>query len=654
MFECNGSSVSTDQSAYPEILADTLPKCLQSGTARWGDAVYMRQKDLGIWQTFSWNKVYDHVRAFCLGLIKLGLTRGQTVALVGENSPEMFWADYAALAAGAKVVCLYPDMTPDEMLYVLKHAEAVFLIAEDQEQVDKYLEIKSGLPGIKKVVYWDSRGMWQYKQNMLMEFKAVQQLGRELHAKQPELFEHNIAAGCGEDVAILSYTSGTTGLPKGVVITHNWLIDNAYRVLMANTFKPFTQYLSYLSPAWVTEHFFITLGLCIPYIYNFPEEPETVLANIREIGAEALVFGPRQWESLASSVQFNMNDAGPIRRWVYRAGLQVGMKVALGRIRQQHAGLIWRLLYPLADALVLGPIRDNLGLKKTYFALTGGAPAAPDIFNFFHALGVPLRNIYGSTEMGLYTQHMGDRFDPATLGRWYRSHPIFGAPLKWRIDEDGGLLVQGASGFGGYYKNPTATQQALKDGWFATGDAIKMLDNGELVFLDRVKDLKKLSTGHRFPPQFIETRLRFSPYIKDAMVLGDETKSFVAAFINIDADNVGQWAESNGIVYTSFPDLSQKPEVCGLLKQEVERVNGVLDAESRVKQFVSLPKELDPDEAELTRTRKLRRGMLEERYAALIQAIYDGRQTFETEVPVRYRDGRSGVVKTLTRINAAG
>ena len=638
---------------FPKIAADTLPKCLRRGVQRWGDKVYMRRKDLGIWQRYTWNEVYDRVRAFCLGLINLGLQPGETVGIIGENTPELFWADFATLAAGAKMVCLYPDMTPDEMLYVLQHSEAVFLVAEDQEQVDKYLEIQSQLPSIRKVIYWDESGMWQYHDDILMEFDAVIETGRKSHSQNPDLFEQNIDSGRSDDVAMLSYTSGTTGIPKGVVLTHNYLLDHAYRLILANDFKPSTQYLSYLSPAWVTEHFFVATGLLAPFVYNFPEKPETVLANIRELGAECLVFGPRQWESLASTVQVKMNDAGPIRRFFYRAGIHIGMQLALERTGEARAGILWRLLYPIADLLVLGPIRDNLGLRKTYFALTGGAPAAPETFNFFHAMGVKLRNVYGSTEMGIFTQHMGERFDPATLGQWYRSHPDLGPPLEWKIDEDGGLLVRGGTAFAGYYKDPAATEAALKDGWFITGDAIKMQADGELVFLDRVKDLKKLSSGHLFPPQFIETRLRFSPYIKDAMILGDENKDSVAAFINIDAETVGQWAEREGIAYSSFPDLSQKSEVCGLIQKEVERVNKVLDPQSQVKHFVNLPKELDPDEAELTRTRKLRRGLLEERYTNLIKAIYKGNETFETEVPVKYRDGRIGEVKTLTRINTA-
>jgi long-chain acyl-CoA synthetase len=285
----------------------------------------MRQKDLGIWQRFTWNDVYDRVRSFSLGLISIGLKAGETVAIIGENTPELFWADFGTLSAGAKMVCLYPDMTPDEMLYVLQHSEAVFLVAEDQEQVDKYLEIRSQLPEIRKVIYWDERGMWQYHDNILMEFKAVIETGRRYHSQSPDMFEQNVDSGRADDIALLSYTSGTTGIPKGVVLTHNWLLDHAYRVIMANDFKPFTQYLSYLSPAWITEHFFVTVGLLVPFVYNFPEEPETVLANIRELGAECLVFGPRQWESLASAVQVKMNDAGPIRRFIYKAGIHIGM-----------------------------------------------------------------------------------------------------------------------------------------------------------------------------------------------------------------------------------------------------------------------------------------------------------------------------------------
>ena len=639
------------QAEYPKIEADTLPKYFKLNTERWGDRVFMRRKNLGIWQRYTWRRVYEEVRAFTLGLMKLGLNRGETVAIVGDNEPELFWAILAAQSGGGRVVCLYPDMTPQEIQYILNHSEAVFYVAEDQEQVDKFLEIREHAPNIRKVIYWDPRGMWKYEDPVLIEFKAVQDLGRLYGKEAPDLFEKSIAESKGDEIAILSYTSGTTGLPKGVVRIQNCLLDSAFRVLMSNDFRPFIQYLSYLPPAWGAEQFFFSMGVIRPFTYNFAEEPETVQDNIRELGAEVLLFGPRQWESLATTVQARMLDSGPIRRLFLRAGMKVGMKMAAERTEGVRASFVWRILYPLADRLVLMPLRDNLGLRKTSYAFTGGAPMAPDVFRFFHAMGVKLRNVYGTTEIGTYTQHMGERFDPESLGQWYRSHPAFGPPLEWTLDENGGLLVRGGSGFSGYLKNPEATAKCFRDGWFITGDAIRIKENGELVFLDRVSELKKLPTGQLFPPQFMETRLRFSPFVKDAMVLGDESKAFVAALVNIDAETVGRWAEKQGIPYTTFSDLSQKQEVCDLIQKELERVNQVLDAPFRVKRFVNLPKEFDPDEAELTRTRKLRRDFLEDRYGQLIKSIYGGEETFVTEVPVKYRDGRTGVVKTVTRIN---
>lgn len=645
------ASTSQPDLKFPPVEADTVPKYLRLSARRHAQRVFMRRKNLGVWQPHTWEAAYAEIRAVALGLLALGLQRGETVAVAGENEPELFWTDYAAQAVGAKVVCLYPDLTSAEIRYTLDHSEAVFLVVEDQEQVDKFIEIKDQLPRIRQLIYWDSRGMWQYNQPLLMDFKELQQLGRQYHQENPEAFDRAIDQGQGSDIALLSYTSGTTGLPKGVILTQNYLLDNAFRILMANEFRPYTQYLSYLSPAWVTEHFFATMAVILPLTYNFPEEPETVLANIRELGAETLVFGPRQWESLASNVQAKMLDAGPIRRLFYHAGMKVGLKKALETTEGIKAGFFWDLLYPLADWLVLGPLRDNLGLKKSYFTLTGGAPTAPDVFRFYHAMGVKLRNVYGSTEMGLYTQHLGDQFEPDTLGRWYVSHPAFGPPLEYKQDDDGGLLVRGGSPFVGYYQNPEATAKAIKEGWFRTGDATRMKENGQLVFLDRVSDLRRLSTGHLFPPQYIETRLRFSPFIKDAIVLGDENKPVVSALINIDPATVGRWAEREGIPYTTFPDLSQRPEVCRLIGQEIDRVNQVLESQAKVKIFVNLPKELDPDEAELTRTRKLRREFLAERYGSLIEAIYSGQEHFATEVPVKYRDGRTGVVKTSTLIN---
>ena len=646
-----GKDRTADHWEWPPIEADTLPKLLKLRAEQFADRVFIRYKHLGVWQRITWKEVYENVRAFGLGLMKLGLKRGETVAIAGENRKELFWAEWAAVSAGGKVVCLYPDMTPAEVKYILENSDAVYFVAEDQEQVDKILQVKAQLPGIRKVIYWDSRGMWHYNDPLLMEFKEVQEEGREYGEQNPTLFEESIAQGKGPDIAGLSYTSGTTGLPKGVIMTQTGTLDGAHRIQMHCPLKPFTQYLSYISPAWGTEQLFgITLGVFVPLILNFPEEPETVLSNIRELGVEALSFGPRQWEGLASMVQAYMLDAGSIRRFIYKIGMKVGYQLAEKRTGGKKIHPIWHLLYPLADWIVLRAIRDNLGLKKTYLAVSGGTAMSPEVFRFFHAIGLKLRNAYGISEVGMLTQHKGDKFDLETMGSWFHSHPAFGPPVEWKLGDKGELLIRGGAGFAGYFKNPEASAEKMADGWFRSGDAVHMREDGELVFLDRVSDLRSLSSGHFFPPQFIEIRLRFSPYIKDVIVIGDETKPFVSALINIDAEITGRWAEKKGLAYSTFPDLSQMPQICDLIRQEIERVNQFLEEKSRVKKFVNLPKELDPDEAELTRTRKLRRDFIENRYADLIKALYGDQKEFATEVPVKYRDGRTGVVKTQTPI----
>ena len=640
---------------FPEIEAETVPKFFKLRAEQYSDLVFMTRKNFGVWQTYTWREVYDRVKYFHLGLVALGLKTQETVCIGGENEQEFFWAEYAALAARAKVACLYPDMTPPEIQYILENSDTVYMVAEDQEQVDKVLEIKDQLPLLRKIIYWDDRGMWQYHDPILMDFKEVEQLGREYAQEHPGLFEENIEAVEPEDIAVLSYTSGTTGLPKGVIMTHEGLLDTAYRSVMHMPLKPFTQYLSYISPAWATEQMFgITMGLLAPMVINFPEEPETVMQNIRELGAEVLVFGPRQWEAFAAFVQARMLDAGPIRRFFYKIGMAVGMKAAVARTEGLEIHPIWKALYPVADLLVLRSLRDNLGLSKTYYAFSGGAAMAPDGFRFFHAIGVDLRNGYGATEIGLLTVHMGDQFNLETLGKWYTSHPHFGEPLEFKISEEGELLVRGATGFPGYYKKPEATEEAMPDGWYHTGDAVSMTEDGEMIYLDRVKDLRKLAGGHPFPPQYIETRLRFSPYIKDVIILGDENKEFVSCMVNIDAETIGRWAEKRAIPYTTFADLSQLTQVRGIVQNEIEKVNRALDEHSRVKRFINLPKELDPDEAELTRTRKLRRDFIENRYADIIEAIYTGKDSLESEIQVKYRDGREGVIKNITHINNTG
>ena len=637
----------------PPLEADTLPKILKWGCEKWGDRVFMRRKNFGIWQRWTWQNVFENVKSFCLGLMSVGLQPGETVAMIGENEPELFWAHWAAQAARAKTVCLYPDVTSAEAHYILDHSEAAFLIAEDQEQVDKILKIKDRLPRLKKLIFWDPRGLWKYLDPILMHFNEVQEEGRRYEKSYPGTFEKSVSEGKIDDIAVLSYTSGTTGArPKGVIMTHRALIDNFYRVSNAVALKPFTQYLSYISPAWATEQWFgLSIGLMMPFVLNFPEEPETVLENIREIGAKMLCFSPRQWESLASSVKARMLDANFLQRFCYDNAMKIGRKVAEAKLTGHRANPMQLLAYSVAWLLVLRPVLDRLGLLKTKLALSGGSAMAPEVFYLFHSMGLKLKNIYGMTEFGCVSLHTGDQFDPGTVGRFLKGHPLLTAPMEWKVSsETGELLLRGGYGFSGYYNDPEESTKMIKEGWFCSGDSVSVKQNGELVYLERVSDMRYLSTGVAFPPQFFETRLRFSPFIKEAMCLGDEEKPFVSALINIDAETTGRWAEGRGVAFSTFPDLSQSKEVRELVKKEIEEVNKVLPPESQIRRFANIPKEFDPDESELTRTRKLRRKFLEDRYKELVQAIYEGKNEISLEVPVKYRDGRLGKVAASTKI----
>lgn len=641
-----------DFNAILDAGVDTIPKLLRYQESRFRRRVLHRKKDFGIWQRYTWGDVYGRVRALAMGLAELGVRRGETVALVGENEPQLFWSQYAAQCIGAKVVCLYPDLTAAQMEYILQHSEAVVVICEDQEQVDKALELEPKLDAVHSIVCWDNRGMWTYHHPKLLSFEEVQAKGRARIERHPEEFDRELAAGRSDDIAVLSYTSGTTGLPKACILTHRYLLETPARMFGAVRFKPFTQYLSYISPAWGAEQYFgLTLGLVTPFVVNFPEEPETVQENIREVGTEALMLSPRQWESLAALVEAKMMDAGRIRRACYEAAMSIGRRVNLSRLAGGHVGLGQRFLYLLADLAVLRHLRDCLGLQSAEIAVSGGSGMAPEVFRFFQAMGVPLRNIYGATEVGLLTSHQGSAYDLETVGSWLPVHPRLGTPLEYRVGEDGELQVRGGIGFSGYYKNPEATAKKLIDGWYRTEDAVHLTEHGELVYLERTEDMRQLADGHKYPPQFIENRLRFSPFIKDAMTLGDTDKPFVAAFINIDLSTLGRWAEQRGIGYTSFTDLSQNAAIRELIRQEMRSVNDLLPAGSRVCRFINLPKELDPDEDELTRSRKLRRKHLEQKYAIFIDAIYSGAREFSATVPIKYQDGRTGTLNATVHVN---
>lgn len=634
------------------LAMQTLPQLLLQRGKQEPKRLAQRHKKRGIWREYSFGDVLEHVRGLALGLEAMGIKRGETVAIIGENEPENFWAEFAALALGAKVISLYPDLTAGEIDYLLNNSEAVCLIAQDQEQVDKGLAVRSAVPGLRHILYWDTTGMWSYGNKGLHTTQDVAARGNERHRANPQAFEVMVAAGSPDDIAVLSYTSGTTGKPKGVIVTHKMMIDNAHRIMTAAEVKPGLDYLTYIAPAWITEQIVgVTMGLAVPMVVNFPESPEEVLANLREIAVEMMVFAPRQWESLAATIQARMLDAGPLRRRIYEWGVAIGHKVNVGRLEGKPVPLLARLLYPLADAVVLQPLRDKLGLTRLSLPVCGGATMAPDVFRLFHAIGVPLRNIYGATEVGLMTLHQGASYNLETVGHWLKPHPDAGKPLEWKLSEAGELMVRGGSFFQGYYRNEEKSVERLSDGWYLTGDAVTATESGELVFLERISDLRRMRSGDSFPPQYIETRLRFSPFIKDILTLGDESRDFVGALINIDMEVLSRWAEERNITYSTFTDLSQKPEVGALIREDIRRVNRFLPEHARVRRFANFPKELDPDEGELTRTRKLRREFITERYRYLVEEIYQGSSTASLNIPITYQDGRKGTLSAVVRIN---
>ncbi len=627
---------------------DTLPKLLREKARRLGHReVAMRVKDRGVWKRYTWADYHERVRALTLGMVSLGLERGDKVLIIGENKPEWFWAELAAQCAGGVAVGVFTDCVPKEVQYYVEHADARFVVAHDQEQVDKVLEIKRSVPALRKVIYWDPKGLWGYDDPDLLSMDELLELGRREHREHPERFDALVDQGRGDEIAVLCYTSGTTGLPKGAMLGQGWLVEGIRAWAQVDQWdREGLEYLSFIPPAWATEQGLgIAGGLIAGLRVNFPEEPETVQENIREIGPNVLFYGARLWESVNSMVQARILDSTPIRRWLYRRCLEAGLGIADRKIRRQPLGLRHRLMGWLAYQGAFRALRDRLGLKRVKVVYSAGGALSPEIIRYFLALGIEIKLFYGSTEMGVVSIPRPGEVRPETSGR----------PMPWtevRISDEGEILVKSRFMYAGYYKNPEATAKKFKDGYYCSGDFGYIDEEGHLIVIDRMEDLKPLSGGRKFSPQYTEVRLRFSPYIKDVLVVGGEARDFVAALVNIDLENVGRFAESNHIAYTTFADLSQKPQVVELVRQEILRVNKTLPEYARVLRFVNLHKEFDADEAELTRTRKLRRTFVEERYRDLIDALYGGLDAIAVEASVTYRDGRQGVIRTSILVNS--
>jgi long-chain acyl-CoA synthetase len=611
---------------------NTLPKLLKKNAEKYGDRrIAMRVKDRGIWQRFTWKDYYENVKYFSLGLISLGMKRGDKISILGENKPEIFWAELGIQAVGGTMVGIFTDCTPPEVKFYVTDSDSTFVVAHDQEQVDKLLQIKEDLPLVKKVIYWDPKGLWSYEDPILISFPDMVQLGKGYEKNHPNLFEEG--------------TSGTTGLPKGAMISHKGLvaIANAWRDV--DHWSDSDRYVSFIPPGWIAEQAVGVAGQLVSGMeVNFPEEPETVQENIREIGPSILFFAPRLWENINRMIQAKITDTSALRRWIYHLFLPVGYKTAEYHSSQKRSNPFQKFFYRMAHWVLFRPLRDRVGLSRIRCAYTAGSAVSPEILNYFQAIGVNIKQLYGGSEQGLVTIHLDGEIKYETCGP-----PMPGVEV--RLSPEGEILVKGDNIFSGYYKNLEATQEKIHDSWYYTGDFGYIDDDRHLVVIDRMEDLKELKGGQKFSPQFAEIRLRFCPYIKDALVIGGEDKDYVTAIINIDLDNVGRWAEARRIPYTTFTDLSQKAEVIELIKKDIQRINKFLPEWSRIRKFVNLHKEFDADEAELTRTRKLRRTFVESRYSDLITALYGKDREYNVEASITYRDGRKGVIKTAIQVN---
>jgi long-chain acyl-CoA synthetase len=625
-----------------EITKDlTIPKlfCERCEAYR-KNKVAMREKEFGIWRPITWAEYLENVKYLALGLINLGLKEGDKVAMIGDNRPEGLWAEMAALCARGVGVWLFQDCLMEEVEYIVDHSDARFLFGEGQEEVDKAISIFDQCPDLEKVIWDDPKGMRNYDEDYLISLKEVQALGRELEQTEPGLFEEMVQKGHGDEVALLFYTSGTTALPKGALLSHYNLLSMGRNLMAVDPCLETDDFVSYLPFAWIGEQMMsISCGLQIGFTINFPEEPETAQENIREIGPHVMFAPPRLYEQMTRTVQVRYLDATWIKRKCYELASEVGYRVADMGFQKRPVPWYWRLMKWLVYVTVQKKLKDHLGLSRVRNAYTGGAAMGPDHFRFFHALGVNLKQIYGQTEIaGISVVHRtGDiKFD--TVGV-----PIVETEVK--IAEEGEIISKSPSVFLGYYKNPEATKETLRDGWLYSGDKGFIDEDGHLVVFDRTKDVMTLKDGRPFSPQYLETRLKFSPYLRDAWVVGDN-RDYVIAVTCIDYFVVGKWADQKKITYTSYPELCQKPQVYDLVEKQIARANRDLPEVARVHKFINLYKEFDPDDDELTRTRKLRRSFVEKRYKDIVEALYSDKEVVHVDTTITYEDGRKSHIKT--------
>jgi long-chain acyl-CoA synthetase len=615
--------------------ADTYPKLLRLNAREHGNEIALREKDFGLWRTFSWSDYHTRARDFALGMVELGLKRDDVIGIVGDNRPDWVVAEIATHAIGGLSLGMYRESLAEELAYLLTYGETKLVFAEDEEQVDKLLELGDRIPHLHHIVYSDPRGMRKYKDQRLMSADELAQRGRNRAAREPALYDDLVDATQADDVAILCTTSGTTANPKLAMLTAGRVLRQSATYLAFDPKGPDDEYVSVLPLPWIMEQVY-ALGhaLLSRMKVNFVEQPDTMMNDFREIAPTFVLFAPRIWEGIAADVRARVMDASPMKRSLYEFGMKSGL-AALDKGKRSVT----------AETLVFRALRDRLGFTRLRSAATGGAALGPDTFKFFRAMGVPLRTLYGQTEtLGAFTLHAHDAVDPDTTGI------AMGKSIEIDIRNPdangvGEIVVRHPNMFTGYYKNEAATAADLRDGWMYSGDAGYFNDGKQLVVIDRIKDLAETARGDRFSPQYIENKLKFSPYVAEAVVLG-AGRDYLAAMICIRFSIVSKWAEKNRIAFTTYTDLSSRPEVYALLRREVEAVNATLPPAQRISKFLLLYKELDADDGELTRTRKVRRGVINEKYGDIIDAVYRGDPAIDIDTVIRFQDGTTQRVRT--------
>jgi long-chain acyl-CoA synthetase len=632
---------------------DTFPKVLAANARIRGGKPASREKDYGIWQTWTWSQVADEIRALACGLAALGFKRGDRLAIIGDNRPHLYWAMTAAQATGGVPVPMYQDSVAEEMQFVLEHAECRFALAENQEQVDKLLEIKDRLPKLETIIYHFPRGMRNYTQDFLHLYADVQDKGRAFDAGNPGFYDGEVARSSGADLAVMLYTSGTTGRPKGVMLSFDNVIQTARNCAEWEGLTDDDEMLAYLPMAWVGDHIFsvgqsYTAGFCV----SCPESAETVLEDLREIGPTYFFAPPRIFENILTTVMIRIEDAAPWKQRMFHYFMDIAARVGRDILDGKPVPFMERLKYKLGEILVYGPLKNVLGLTRMRLGYTAGEAIGPDIFDFYRSLGLNLKQLYGSTEASVFItiQPNGDiRSDSVGV-------PAPGVDI--RIKESGEVLFKSPGVFQAYYKNDDATAETkTPDGWVHTGDAGIIDADGHLKIIDRAKDVGKLNDGTLFAPKYLENKLKFFPFVKEAVTFGDQ-RDYVAAFINIDLEAAGNWAERRGLAYTGYTDLAGREEILNLVHECVDKVNADLAqddklAGSQIKRFLVLHKELDADDGELTRTRKVRRNVVSDRYGDLIAALYSDRDHCEVTATVTFEDGRTDTIHADLKIRDA-